>query len=39
MIGHSTDCITDSGLEWLKNRDKQTFLLKSLKPHGPYECS
>ena len=40
MRGHSSDCITDSGLTWLENRDKnKPFFLKLhfKAPHGPFD--
>ena len=40
MEGHSSDVITDSGLEWLKKRDKSKpfFLQLHFKaPHGPFD--
>ena len=40
MQGHSSDCITDSSLAWLKQRDKTRpfFLMHHFKaPHDPFE--
>jgi len=40
MQGHSSDCITDSTLEWLKNRDKTKpfFLMHHYKaPHDMFD--
>lgn len=40
MKGHSSDCITDSALEWLGERDKnKPFFLKFhfKAPHGPFK--
>ena len=40
MQGHSSDCIADSSIEWLKSRDqsKPFFLKMHFKaPHGPYD--